>query len=89
MHTIDSKILVQVMKEEAYTEKIGGFVVPSGSWKNSTNGTYVNSSDVSQLGTIIKPGDIIYIQRGSGYKFKNNDEEYRVISIPDVIVVLD
>lgn len=33
----------------------------TGCWKNSTNGTYVNSSDVSQVGTIIKPGDIISI----------------------------
>ena len=30
-------------------------------WKNSTNGTYVNSSDVGLGGTIIKPGDIISI----------------------------
>jgi pSer/pThr/pTyr-binding forkhead associated (FHA) protein len=30
-------------------------------WKNSTNGTYVNSTEVSQEGTIIKPGDIISV----------------------------
>lgn len=30
-------------------------------WKNSTNGTYVNSSDVGLGGTIIKPGDIISV----------------------------
>lgn len=32
-----------------------------GCWKNSTNGTYVNSSDVTQTGIVIKPGDIISI----------------------------
>ena len=30
-------------------------------WKNSTNGTYVNSTEVGQIGTIIKPGDIISV----------------------------
>ena len=33
----------------------------SSSWKNSTNGTYVNSSDVGLGGVIIKPGDIISV----------------------------
>lgn len=33
----------------------------SGYWKNSTNGTFVNSSEVQQFGTILKPGDIISI----------------------------
>lgn len=33
----------------------------SSCWKKSTNGTYINSSEVSQAGTIIKPGDIISI----------------------------
>lgn len=32
-----------------------------GYWKNSTNGTFVNSSEVEQYGTILKPGDIISI----------------------------
>ena len=30
-------------------------------WKKSTNGTYVNSSDVGQGGVVIKPGDIISV----------------------------
>ena len=30
-------------------------------WRNSTNGTYVNSSDVGLRGAIIKPGDIISV----------------------------
>lgn len=30
-------------------------------WRKSTNGTYLNSSEVSTLGTIIRPGDIISI----------------------------
>lgn len=33
----------------------------SNCWKNSTNGTYVNSSDVGLGGVIIKPGDIISV----------------------------
>lgn len=86
MHTIDSKILVQVMKEEAYTEKIGGFVVPSDDSNTVEKAKVISTGEKIES---LKPGDIIYIQRGSGYKFKNNDEEYRVISIPDVIVVLD
>lgn len=30
-------------------------------WKKSTNGTYLNSSEVDMSGTVIKPGDIISI----------------------------
>jgi len=33
----------------------------SGGWYNSTNGTYLNSSEVSAMGLVIKPGDIISI----------------------------
>jgi pSer/pThr/pTyr-binding forkhead associated (FHA) protein len=32
-----------------------------GSWRNSTNGTFVNSSEVCPTGMVIKPGDIISI----------------------------
>ena len=87
MRTIDSKILVEVTHEEAYTEKMGGFVVPSDD--DSVEKAKVLSTGEKIDAVSLKPGDVIYIQRGSGYKFKNEGKEYRVISIPDVIVVLD
>ena len=31
------------------------------SWKHSTNGTYVNSKEVDEKGSYIKPGDIITV----------------------------
>lgn len=33
----------------------------TGCWKSSTNGTFVNSSEISTMGHILKPGDIISI----------------------------
>lgn len=33
----------------------------AGGWKSSTNGTYVNSTEVSASGAVIQPGDIISI----------------------------
>jgi serine/threonine protein kinase len=36
-----------------------------GSWRNSTNGTFVNSSEVCPTGMVIKPGDIISVKENS------------------------
>lgn len=40
---------------------LGSTSVPKFSWKSSTNGTYINSSEVGKSGALIKLGDIITI----------------------------
>ena len=36
----------------------------------------------------LQPGDKIYTYYDPGHKFRENGEDFRVISVPDILVVL-
>jgi chaperonin GroES len=83
MKAIDSKILVQIKKEERAEEKTGQFIIPSG------DSNYDIATVISVGGKIeeLKADDVVYIRKGSGTKVKIGDVEYVVISIPDILIV--
>jgi co-chaperonin GroES (HSP10) len=83
MKVIDSKILIKVKKEGA-TEKFGGFEVPIGAGEFEV-GEVIS---VGEKVTGVSPGDTIYFYMGSGKEFTHESIKYRVITIPEVIVVL-
>lgn len=86
MKVIDSKILVKVEKQTTYAEKAGGFVVPT---DQDSRYEVAKVISVGEKVESIKIGDILYIMRGAGFEFSNEGEEYRVISIPDILIIKD
>lgn len=87
MKVIDSKILVTVEKNNSATQKIGNMAleIPVGS------GQYEVATVVSVGEKIdnLKPGDTLYVYPKCGTSFNHTDgKEYRVISLPDILVVL-
>lgn len=86
MKAIDSKILVKEEKQQdlALTERLGGFQIPVGAGEF---GVYKVLS-VGEKVTSLKEGDVVYTYQNPGKEFKHEGKTYRVISIPDIIVVL-
>ena len=83
MHVLDSKILVtkEEQQEEA-VEKIGGFVISSG---NKSYDVYKVVSVGDKIESL-KEGEVIYTYPGTELKLAEGT--YRVISLPDILVVL-
>lgn len=85
MRVIGSKILVKEVEQEVLQEKIGNLTVPVGNSKEKM------LCEVLSVGEEVKGlsvGDRIYTYYNSGHKFRENGEDYRIISIPDILVVL-
>jgi co-chaperonin GroES (HSP10) len=85
MKAIGSKILVKEVEQEVLQEKIGNLTVPVGNDKEKM------LCEVLSIGEEVKglkPGDKIYTYYDPGHKFRENGEDYRIISIPDILVVL-
>lgn len=87
MRTIDSKILVKELKGERLEEKIGNLVVPDGVNKEQSRFEVVSVGE-KIAPSALKPGDKIITYYNPGHAIKIEDQEYRVISIPDILVVL-
>ena len=84
MKTIDSKILVkEINKNEELVEKMGNFVIPG-----STDYDEVEVVSVGEKVEGVKTGDRILTYHGAGHSFRRDNTDYRVISIPDVLVIL-
>lgn len=84
MKVIKSNILCKDVKTDSPTKKIGNFVIP-----DDQRG-YIEAEVVS-IGDEVKEinvGDSIYIYPNSGKKVNVNGEDFRVINISEVIVVL-
>lgn len=82
MKAINSNILLRV--EKGATIKIGGLEVPADAREYEIGKVESVGSDVKD----VKPGDTIYFYSGSGKKFTNDGEEFRLINSSEVIVVL-
>lgn len=87
MRTIDSKILVKELKGERLEEKIGSLIVPDGVNKEQSRFEVVSVGEKISP-NVLKPGDKIITYYNPGHAMKIEDQEYRVISIPDILVVL-
>ena len=85
MKAIGSKILVKEVEQEVLQEKIGNLTVPVG---NSKEKMLCEVLSVGEEVKGLKPGDKIYTYYDSGHKFREAGEEYRIISLPDILVVL-
>lgn len=86
MKVIDSKVLVQVEKETACTQKVGSLSVPVGAGEFEIATVLGVGEKVDS--EILKEGDRIYIYPGVGKKFTHEMKEYRVITLNEIIVVL-
>ena len=87
MKTIDSKILVKKVEEdgvEDYTEKVGNLVIPN---RNKQTEKYEVIS-VGEKITSLKEGDVVVTFPNPGTIVKHDGVDYRVISIPDILIVL-
>jgi len=84
MKVIDSKILIRVKKGDAATERFGGFEVPVGAGEFEIGEVLSVGEKVVGLAE----GDTIYFYKGSGKEFTHEGQKYRVITIPEVIVIL-
>lgn len=82
MKVINSSILLKV--EKGATMKIGGLEMPADAREFEVGHVYSVGEKVEG----IKEGDTIYFYSGSGKKFTQDGEEYRVINSSEVIVVL-
>lgn len=85
MKAIDSKILVKEIKQEELQEKIGDLIVPVGSTKDKM---LFEVLSVGEKVDSLKEGDKVLTYYDPGHKFKQDGNEYRVISISDILVVL-
>lgn len=86
MKVIDSKVLVQVEKDTACTQKVGSFSVPVGAGEFEIATVLGIGEKVDP--SVLKEGDKIYIYTGAGKKFNHEMKEYRVITLNEIIVVL-
>lgn len=89
MKVIGEKVLIQVDKQpELCTQKIGSLSIPVG-----PNAGEYEVATIKGIGEKIDPsvlevGAKIYIYFGSGKKINYEGEEYRVITLNEIIVVL-
>lgn len=82
MKAVGSRILVKESAEPVEKIKAGSFEVPVTDYKK------VEVLSVGEEIKGVKEGDIALIYPGSGKKFRFGDQEYSVISINEIIVIL-
>lgn len=82
MKVINSSILIKV--EKGATMKLGGLEVPADAREYEIGKVFSVGEKVEG----VREGDTIYFYSGSGKKFTDDGEEYRVINSSEVIVVL-
>lgn len=90
MKVLKDKVLVSV-KEVAETTKTDfGFTLPTGALDNGG----LSLVEVIEVGSNVenlKKGDQAFMYKGSGVEFTNPTDglKYRVITTPEIVVVLD
>lgn len=85
MKAVNFGILVQTQKEDVLTQKVGGFIVAADS-RDYEKVKVLSVGD--KIESDIKEGDTLLVFPNSGKTFTHDMNEYRVINISDVIVVL-
>jgi co-chaperonin GroES (HSP10) len=85
MKAVNQSILVQDLKGESCVQKIGDIVIPENS-NEYTIGKVISVGE--KVESDIKPGDTVYFYNNAGKTFTHELEEYRLINISEIIVVL-
>lgn len=85
MKVLDTRVIVQLIKDEEACTKIGDFVLPE------ENLAEYDKAKVIEVGPKVEDvakGDTVYIYRGCGKEFKVDGIKYKTISSGEIIVVL-
>lgn len=84
MKVLDSRVLLRV--KEAQKQKIGEieFNVGVGEWEQAT--VIATGPDIKEEN--LKPGDEVYIYSNAGKTIKHENEEFRVVTTSEIIVIL-
>lgn len=85
MKAVDTRILVKEVVEDAPVEKIGNIVIPD----SDTGAKKYKVLSVGEKVESVKQGDEVYTYPNAGHEFKSEGQTYRVISITDILVVLN
>jgi len=83
MKAIGTKILTIIEKTEKPVEKAGTFIIPSGNETHEIAKVISIGEEVKGIGE----GDLLIIYKGAGATVKIDDQEYRVLTEPDIIAV--
>jgi co-chaperonin GroES (HSP10) len=88
MKAVDCKILVkeEKLQDEVMKEKLGGFQMTVGDGKFST---FRVISVGDQIHADLHDGDLIYTYPNAGHEITHEGEQYRVIAISEVLVVIN
>lgn len=84
MKVLKSNVLCKEIKSDSPTTKVGNFVIP-----DSEKG-YIEAQVVT-VGEEVKElhkDDIIYVYPNAGKEVKVNGEDYRVINVSEIILVI-
>lgn len=84
MKVIKSNVLCKEIKSDSPMTKVNGFVIPD-SQKDYLEAEVICYGDEV---TGLSVGDRIYVYPGAGKKLEIDGEDYRVINISEVIVIL-
>ena len=87
IRVIGEKVLIKVVKnEEQCTQKIGSISIPVG--PNAGEYEIAEVIGVGDKVEAVKIGEKMYIYFGAGKKFVHESEEYRVITLNEIIAIL-
>lgn len=86
MKVLGSKLLVKVEKSGGVTQKIGNLTIPASNKDYETATVLDVGKELEEES--VKAGDKVYIYFGSGKSFFHEGEEFRAITVNDIIVVL-
>lgn len=86
MKVIGEKVLVKVEKSDAYVQKVGGLSIPVGPGAGEYEVAKVLG--VGEKVESVKEGDTLYMYFGSGKKFHHESEEFRVITLNEIIAIV-
>lgn len=92
MRVVNEKILVKIIKESNNVKTASGLVVPNtGMYEGLEKAKVIAIDKVTDKEPPVKVGEECLIYLGCGKEFTNpsDGEKYRVISLNEIIVVLD
>ena len=84
MKVLDSRVLLQV--EKACTQKIGEIEIQVGVGEFEKATVIAVGPDIKE--GVLKAGDVVYIYPNAGKTIKHENEEFRVVTTSEIIVIL-
>lgn len=87
MKVIKSNVLCKEIKSDSPVTKVGGFVIPDDQ-KEYREAEVVSIGEEVEKDREIKVGDKVYIYPNAGKKININGEDYRIVNVSEIIIVL-